>query len=86
MVEDLDPPSFQFGRVPEQREQERSFLPDPDDLLDFEEPEGAIEREPEPPTRSWLRRLVPEMSETTSPKATIFPNTSSRPYFWFSTG
>jgi len=26
------------------------------------------------------------MSETTSPKATIFPKSSSRLYFWFSTG
>jgi phosphatidate cytidylyltransferase len=70
MIEDLDPPSFQFGR---ERERERSFLPDPDDLLDFEEPEEEFEPEPAPPTRSGLQRLVPEMSETTSRVVVAIP-------------
>jgi phosphatidate cytidylyltransferase len=71
MVEDPDPPSFEFGRERRRREREPSFLPDPDDLLDFEEPQAELE--PEPPrrparsrARSRLQRLVPEMSETTS--------------------
>jgi phosphatidate cytidylyltransferase len=74
MVEDLDPPSFDFGREREQRTRERArergrepgFLPDPDELLDFDEPEVEIEPEPAPPARSRLQRLLPEMSETTS--------------------
>jgi phosphatidate cytidylyltransferase len=75
--EDLDPPSFQFGpeRDEWQREErrERSFLPDPDDLLDFEEPEAGVVREPAPPARSRLQRLVPEMSETTSRVVVAIP-------------
>ncbi len=76
-IEDLDPPSFQFGREREEREREerreRSFLPDPDDLLDLEEPEAEVVREPAPPARSPLQRLVPEMSETTSRVVVAIP-------------
>jgi phosphatidate cytidylyltransferase len=77
MVEDLDPPSFQFGRDREERgrprEREPSFLPDPDDLLDFGEPEEEIPPEPPPPSGSRLQRLVPEMSETTSRVVVAIP-------------
>jgi phosphatidate cytidylyltransferase len=79
VIEDLDPPSFDFGREREQRERGRepepSFLPDPDDLLDFDEPEVETEVEPAqaPPARSRLQRLVPEMSETTARVVVAIP-------------
>ena len=70
MIEDLDPPSFDFGRDREERdrprEREPGFLPDPDDLLDFDEPVEENAPEPPPPARSRFQRLVPEMSETTA--------------------
>jgi phosphatidate cytidylyltransferase len=77
MIEDLDPPSFQFGGERESREREReresSFLPDPDDLLDFDEPEEEIAPQPPRPTRSRLQRLLPEMSETTARVVVAIP-------------
>jgi phosphatidate cytidylyltransferase len=75
MFEDIDPPSFQFGQGREERERERepSFVADPDDLLDFEEPEEEIEPEPAPSARSRLQRLVPDMSETTSRVVVAIP-------------
>jgi len=79
MIEDLDPPSFRFGREREQRESTRepepkpSFLPDPDDLLDFDEPGEGPAPEPAPPARSRLQRLLPEMSETTSRVVVAIP-------------
>jgi len=79
VIEDLDPPSFDFGLEPEertrQRERESSFLPDPDDLLDFGEPEEETAPEPPPPApaRSRLQRLVPDMSETTSRVVVAIP-------------
>ncbi len=70
MIEDLDPPSFEFARGREERTRERErepgFLPDPDDLLDFDEPEEQVRAEPRQPERSRWQRLVPEMSETTA--------------------
>jgi phosphatidate cytidylyltransferase len=75
MFEDIDPPSFQFGQGREERERERepSFVADPDDLLDFEEPEEEIEPEPAQSARSRLQRLVPDMSETTSRVVVAIP-------------
>src|SRR5262245_55767661 len=77
MIEDFDPPSFDFGLESEertrQREREPSFLPDPDDLLDFGEPVEEIAPEPAPPERSRLERLVPEMSETTARVVVAIP-------------
>jgi phosphatidate cytidylyltransferase len=73
MFEDIDPPSFQFGQGREEREREPSFVADPDDLLDFEEPEEEIEPEPAPSARSRLQRLVPDMSETTSRVVVAIP-------------
>jgi len=72
-LEDIDPPSFQFGREREEREQ--GFMPDPDDLLDFEEPAEIEEvtEEPRPSARSRLQRLMPEMSETTSRVVVAIP-------------
>ena len=75
MTEDLDPPSFEFGREREERgrQRESSFLPDPDDLLDFDEPDEEIRAEPAPPERSRLQRMVPEMSETTARVVVAIP-------------
>jgi phosphatidate cytidylyltransferase len=84
VIEDLDPPSFEFGREREREERERtrerepSFLPDPDDLLDFDQPEEQIEIDAEqagapPPARSRLQRLLPEMSETTARVVVAIP-------------
>jgi phosphatidate cytidylyltransferase len=77
MIEDLDPPSFEFGREREERgrerERERGFLPDPDDLLDFGEPDQEDRPEPPPAERSRLQRLVPEMSETTARVVVAIP-------------
>ena len=77
MIEDLEPPSFQFGRDREERdrtrEREPSFLPDPDDLLDFDEPVEESAPEPAPPARSRFQRLVPEMSETTARVVVAIP-------------
>jgi phosphatidate cytidylyltransferase len=78
-IEDLDPPSFQFRREREDNERERQerrergFLPDPDDLLDFEEPEARVAGEPAASAPSRLQRLVPEMSETTSRVVVAIP-------------
>jgi phosphatidate cytidylyltransferase len=70
MMAEIEPPSFEWGR--RDREREESLLPDPDELLD--EP---IEEEPRPQEperrRSGLRRLVPEMSETTSRVVVAIP-------------
>jgi hypothetical protein len=81
MVEDLDPPSFDFGRDREERDRPRErdrdrepgFLPDPDDLLDFDEPVEENAPEPPPPARSRFQRLVPEMSETTARVVVAIP-------------
>jgi phosphatidate cytidylyltransferase len=81
MIEDLDPPSFDFGREREEertreRRREPSFLPDPDDLLDFDEPEGEVYAEVEEvsePSHSGWRRFIPEMSETTSRVVVAIP-------------
>lgn len=82
MVEDLDPPSFDFPREREERARERErepgFLPDPDDLLDFDEPsevEVEVEVEPDaaPERRSRLQRFIPDMSETTSRVVVAIP-------------
>jgi phosphatidate cytidylyltransferase len=78
MIEDVDPPSFDFGRAREERGRERgrepSFLPDPDDLLDFEEPEEEIRWEqPREPERARWQRFVPEMSETTARVVVAIP-------------
>ncbi|HEY7120944.1 MAG TPA: phosphatidate cytidylyltransferase [Solirubrobacterales bacterium] len=79
MVEDLDPPSFEFREREEprrERDREPSFLPDPDDLLDFDEPETEIyveAEEPSAPSHSGWRRFIPEMSETTARVVVAIP-------------
>jgi phosphatidate cytidylyltransferase len=71
MTAEIEPPSFDFGRGRRGREPEGPLLPDPDEILD--EP---FEEEPEPPPeerRSGLRRLIPEMSETTARVVVAIP-------------
>jgi phosphatidate cytidylyltransferase len=81
VIEDLDPPSFDFGRDREERtrardrerDRESRFLPDPDDLLDFEEPVEEVQPERREPERSRWQRFVPEMSETTARVVVAIP-------------
>ena len=77
MIEDVEPPSFEFGRDREERdrtrERERSFLPDPDDLLDFGDDEEQPRPAPAQPERSRWQRFVPDMSETTARVVVAIP-------------
>jgi phosphatidate cytidylyltransferase len=69
MIEDLDPPSFQFGRRGEREPEE----PLPPEAEDFDVPE---ELEPEQPAEQQKRRrlrLVPKMSETTQRVVVAIP-------------
>jgi phosphatidate cytidylyltransferase len=68
MLEDLDPPSFEFGRDRGERDAEEPLAPE---FFEDEpsEPEIRVRRgarEEEAPARRQLRRLVPDMSETTA--------------------
>jgi phosphatidate cytidylyltransferase len=70
MMDDLDPPSFQFGRGRRERDPEEPLLPDPDEILD----EPVEEEAPEPEERGpGLRRFLPQMSETTSRVVVAIP-------------
>jgi phosphatidate cytidylyltransferase len=70
MMDDLDPPSFRFGRGREERDPEEPLLPDPDEILD----EPVEEPEPQPEERGpGLRRFLPQMSETTSRVVVAIP-------------
>jgi phosphatidate cytidylyltransferase len=69
-IDDLDPPSFRFGRGRRDRGPDEPVLPDPDEILDA--PVEEAEARPEE-RRSGLRRLVPEMSETTSRVVVAIP-------------
>ena len=69
-MDDLDPPSFQFGRGRRERDPEEALLPDPDEILD----EPVEEAEPQPEHRgTGLRRFLPQMSETTSRVVVAIP-------------
>jgi phosphatidate cytidylyltransferase len=69
-VDDIDPPSFRFGRGRGERDPEEPLLPDPDELLD----EPIEEAEPQPRERDrGLRRFLPQMSETTSRVVVAIP-------------
>ncbi|MDX6607652.1 MAG: phosphatidate cytidylyltransferase [Solirubrobacterales bacterium] len=74
MTEDLEPPSFEFGRGERDREERRSREREPldDDLL---EPEIIVRRtgDEEAPKPKRRLRLVPEMSETTSRVVVAIP-------------
>jgi phosphatidate cytidylyltransferase len=77
MLEDLDPPSFQFGRGRGERDSEEPPPPESDPLE--EEPlerEIIVRRasdEERPPGSRGLKRLIPEMSETTSRVVVAIP-------------
>jgi phosphatidate cytidylyltransferase len=80
--EDLDPPSFQFGRGRGARDPDepRRREPEPfdDELFEeepfAEEPEIVVRRPGEEPApRTGFRRLIPEMSETTARVVVAIP-------------
>jgi phosphatidate cytidylyltransferase len=78
MLEDLEPPSFQFGRGRDEREPEEPFRDEPfeEELFEDEplEPEIVVRRvEEEPAGRTGFRRLIPEMSETTARVVVAIP-------------
>jgi phosphatidate cytidylyltransferase len=68
MMDDLDPPSFQFGRGRGDRDPEDEIFADPE-----ETPEDLTEEVPIGDSRSGLRRFLPEMSETTSRVVAAIP-------------
>ncbi len=69
MMAEIEPPSFEFGRGRRDPDPEEPFPADPDELLDGPTEEAP----PAPEPRSGLRRLVPEMSETTSRVVVAIP-------------
>jgi phosphatidate cytidylyltransferase len=69
-LDDLDPPSFQFGRRRRDSDREEALLPDPDEILDQPFEEAAAE--PEEPAPG-LRRFVPQISETTARVVVAIP-------------
>ena len=77
MIEDLDPPSFQFGRGRGERDREEP-LPPESEYPEEEplEPEIIVRRtgeeETEPRSRGF-RHLIPEMSETTARVVVAIP-------------
>ena len=80
MIEDLDPPSFQFGRGRGDREPEESSRREPEPFEEEPfaeapaEPEIIVRRaDEEPAPRTGLRRLIPEMSETTARVVVAIP-------------
>ncbi len=78
MIEDLEPPSFQFGRGRGERDPEEPLAPDPDYLEEepLEEPEIIVRRTGEEETEGrsrGFRRLIPEMSETTARVVVAIP-------------
>jgi phosphatidate cytidylyltransferase len=77
MLEDLDPPSFQFSRGRGEREPEEPLRPEPAPFEDEPlEPEIIVRRtgDDEAPRRGrGQRRLIPEMSETTARVVVAIP-------------
>jgi phosphatidate cytidylyltransferase len=77
MLEDLDPPSFEFGRGHGERDPEEPVGPEPEPFDEEPlEPEITVRRtadEQESGPRRALRRLIPEMSETTSRVVVAIP-------------
>jgi phosphatidate cytidylyltransferase len=70
MLEDLDPPSFEFGRGRGEREREEPLPPESEPFEEEPlEPEIIVRRASDEEgrgARRGLRRLIPEMSETTA--------------------
>jgi phosphatidate cytidylyltransferase len=78
MIEDLDPPSFQFGRGRGEREPEEPPPGEPESDYPEEElePEIVVRRvddEPDEGRGRGFRRLIPEMSETTARVVVAIP-------------
>jgi phosphatidate cytidylyltransferase len=74
MTEDLEPPSFEFGRGRREREPEEP-LPPPEEEEELE-PEIVVRRvddEPDEGRGSGFRRFIPEMSETTARVVVAIP-------------
>ena len=77
MIEDLEPPSFQFGRGREREPEEPPAREREPDYGEEEplEPEIIVRRVEEEPERGpgRFRRLIPEMSETTARVVVAIP-------------
>jgi len=82
MLEDLEPPSFEFGRGRGDRESEEArerepYADEPYEPEPFAEPEIVVRRtsdeEEDGGDRQGWRRLVPEMSETTARVVVAIP-------------
>jgi phosphatidate cytidylyltransferase len=77
MIEDPEPPSFEFGRGRGDRDpEEPSREPEPEYREEPLEPEIVVRRvddEPEEGSRRGFRRLIPEMSETTARVVVAIP-------------
>jgi len=80
MTEDLEPPSFQFGRGRGERDPDEPLEPEREPEFPEEEPldepDIIVRRggEEEPgPRFGGLRRLIPEMSETTARVVVAIP-------------
>jgi phosphatidate cytidylyltransferase len=77
MTEDLEPPSFEFGRGREREPEEpRRREPDYSDEELLDEPEIVVRRleeEPDEGRGSRFRRMIPEMSETTARVVVAIP-------------
>jgi phosphatidate cytidylyltransferase len=76
VVEDPDPPSFQFRRDRGEREPEDDLPPESEPFEEEPlEPEIIVRRgdEERPERRRGLRRLIPEMSETTARVVVAIP-------------
>jgi phosphatidate cytidylyltransferase len=74
MTEDLEPPSFEFGRGRREREPEEP-LPPPEEEEELE-PEIVVRRvddEPDEERGPGFRRFIPEMSETTARVVVAIP-------------
>jgi phosphatidate cytidylyltransferase len=70
--EDIDPPSFQFGRGRGEKDPEEPLVPDPDPEERAEEPGGP--RTPQDEGEKKRRpRLIPKMSETTARVVVAIP-------------
>jgi phosphatidate cytidylyltransferase len=78
MLEDLDPPSFHFDRGRRERDHEEPLPPEADPFEEEPlEPEIIVRRASEEKerrgARRGLRRLIPEMSETTARVVVAIP-------------
>jgi phosphatidate cytidylyltransferase len=74
MIEDLEPPSFEFGRERREREPEDPLPPaEEEEELEPEIVVRRVDDEQDERGRRSLRRFVPEMSETTARVVVAIP-------------